>query len=73
MPYRIQVQRSLVEKLTQLEKEVRERSVKDAQKEKIESEAPIINPANVLMLTNGPVGQPPMMNGLHPAMTGFGF
>ncbi|KAK2465631.1 hypothetical protein APHAL10511_002175 [Amanita phalloides] len=72
MPYRIQVQRSLVEKLVQLEKEVRERSVKDAQKEKIESEAPIINPANVLLLTNGSVGQPPMMNGLHTTMTGYG-
>jgi clathrin heavy chain len=73
VPYRIQVQRFLVEKLTHLEKEVRERSARDAQKEKMESEAPIINPANVLMLTNGPAGQQPMMNGLHPTMTGFGF
>jgi len=73
MPYRIQVQRSLVEKLTMLEKEVRERSVKDAQKEKIDSEAPIINPANVLMLTNGAIGQQPTLNGLHPVMTGFNF
>jgi clathrin heavy chain len=73
MPYRIQVQRSLVDKVTsilshlsrgslqnrgqvaQLEKEVKERSKKEAQKEQIESEAPIINPNNRLLLTNGHV------------------
>ncbi|KAF8199169.1 hypothetical protein BJ912DRAFT_951141 [Pholiota molesta] len=60
MPYKIQVQRSLVEKLAQLEKEVKERSKKDAQKEQTESEAPIINPA-------------PSMNGMMPAMTGYGY
>ena len=72
MPYKIQVQRSLVDKvsiksnvvilnslsfvqLQQLEKEVKERSKKDAQKEQTESEAPIINPGGYrgLLLTNG--------------------
>ncbi|KAF5383731.1 hypothetical protein D9615_003688 [Tricholomella constricta] len=75
MPYRIQVQRSLVDKLTQLEKEVKERSKKDAQKEQVESEAPIINPGgfgSTLLLTNGFPGQAPPMNGMPPAMTGFG-
>ncbi|KAG6890292.1 hypothetical protein C0995_009498 [Termitomyces sp. Mi166 len=74
MPYRIQVQRSLVDKLSLLEKEVQERSKKDAQKEQAESEAPIINPGfgSTLLLTNGYVGQAPSMNGMPPAMTGFG-
>ncbi|TFY72317.1 hypothetical protein EVG20_g697 [Dentipellis fragilis] len=82
MPYKIQSQRSLVEKLASLEKEVKERSKKDSQKEQAEAEAPIINPGgfgNRLMLTqgNGFVGQapPPMMNGtgagFPPQMTGF--
>ncbi|KJA25685.1 hypothetical protein HYPSUDRAFT_37118 [Hypholoma sublateritium FD-334 SS-4] len=75
MPYKIQVQRSLVEKLAQLEKEVKERSKKDAQKEQTESEAPIINPGGFgnLLLTNGIVGQAPPMNGMMPAMTGYGY
>jgi clathrin heavy chain len=67
MPYKIQLQRSLVEKLAQLEKEVRERSKKDAQKEQTESEAPIINPGgfgSTLLLTNGFVGQAPTVNGI---------
>ncbi|EGN91992.1 hypothetical protein SERLA73DRAFT_99912 [Serpula lacrymans var. lacrymans S7.3] len=83
MPYRIQVQRSLVEKLHALEKEVKERSMKETKKEEQEAEVPIINPGgfgNRLMLTqgNGFVGQapPPMPNGtgfgMMPAMTGFG-
>lgn len=56
MPYKIQVQRSLVEKIAQLEKDVKERAKKDAQKEQTESEAPIINPGGFgrgLLLTNG--------------------
>ena len=75
MPYKIQVQRSLVEKvfisvgpaafmasihcllqLVALEKEVKERSKKDIQKEQQESEAPIINPGGFgdrLLLTQG--------------------
>ncbi|KAF8920783.1 clathrin heavy chain 1 [Mucidula mucida] len=73
MPYKIQIQRSLVEKLKQLEKEVKERSRKDIQKEQAEAEAPMINPGT-LLLTNGFAGAPPpVMNGLHPAMTGFGY
>jgi len=85
MPYKIQVQRSLVEKvsqsfnslelvalilwcrqLTQLEKEVKERSKKDAQKEQTEAEAPIINPGGFggLLLTNGYVPLFKTMNGL---------
>lgn len=42
--------------LAQLEKEVKERSKKDVQKEQQEAEAPIINPGgfgNPLLLTNG--------------------
>ncbi|PPQ65881.1 hypothetical protein CVT24_011212 [Panaeolus cyanescens] len=76
MPYKIQVQRSLVEKIAQLEKDVKERAKKDAQKEQTESEAPIINPGGFgrgLLLTNGIVGQAPPMNGVMPAMTGFGY
>jgi clathrin heavy chain len=44
MPYKIQQQRSLIEKLATLEKEVRERSKKEKQKEEQEADAPIINP-----------------------------
>ncbi|KAF5355246.1 hypothetical protein D9758_006001 [Tetrapyrgos nigripes] len=75
MPYKIQIQRSLVEKLRQLEKEVKEAATKNQQKEQAESEVPIINPGgfgNTLLLTNGFVGQAPPMNGIPPAMTGFG-
>ncbi|KAJ6625007.1 clathrin heavy chain 1 [Mycena sp. CBHHK59/15] len=73
MPYRVQVQRTLVTKLAQLEKEVKERSKKEVQKEQAEADAPIINPG--LMITNGPTGfvgqAPPPMNGMMPQMTGF--
>jgi len=86
MPYKIQQQRTLVDKLAVLEKEVRERSKKEQQKEQQEADAPIINPGgfgNRLMLTqgNGFAGQaaPPSMNGttgaafgMPPQMTGFG-
>jgi len=86
MPYKIQHQRTLVDKLAALEKEVRERSKKEQQKEQQEADAPIINPGgfgNRLMLTqgNGFAGQaaPPSMNGttgaafgIPPQMTGFG-
>ncbi|KAF8159760.1 hypothetical protein B0H34DRAFT_858496 [Crassisporium funariophilum] len=74
MPYKIQVQRSLVEKLAQLEKDVKERSKKDAQKEQTEADAPIINPGGFgrgLLLTNGIMGHAPPMNGMAPSMTGF--
>lgn len=56
--------------MAQLEKEVKERSKKDTQKEQAESEAPIINPGgfgNRLLLTqgNGFAGQaPPIPNGI---------
>src|SRR6266404_8264780 len=56
MPYKIQNQRTLVDKLAVLEKEVRERSKKEQQKEQQEADAPIINPGgfgNRLMLTQG--------------------
>jgi clathrin heavy chain len=56
MPYRIQHQRTLVDKLAALEKEVRERSKKEQQKEEQEADAPMINPGgfgNRLMLTQG--------------------
>ncbi|KAL0060881.1 Clathrin heavy chain [Marasmius tenuissimus] len=72
MPYRIQVQRSMIEKIQQLEKEVKEHSRKDKQKEEAEESQPIINPGgfgNRLLLTNGFGGQ---ANGMAPAMTGFG-
>ena len=55
--------------LAQLEKEVKEQSKKEAQKEQKEAEAPIINPGGFgrgLLLTNGIVGQAPPMNGVMP-------
>ncbi|KAF7798005.1 hypothetical protein EIP86_009215 [Pleurotus ostreatoroseus] len=83
MPYKIQKKRTLIERLAALEKEVKERSQKETQKEQQEADQPIINPGfNRLMLTNGMVGQapPPMMPngtgmppmGVPPMMTGFG-
>jgi clathrin heavy chain len=73
MPYKIQHSRTLADKLRQLEKDVKEYSKKESAKEKAESEAPIINPGlNTLLLTNGFVGQAPPMNGMAPAMTGYG-
>ncbi|KZS94509.1 clathrin heavy chain 1 [Sistotremastrum niveocremeum HHB9708] len=75
MPYAIQSQRLLVEKVSALEKEVKERSKKDTQKEQLEADAPIINPGSRLLLTNGFPGQAPPNypngNGLVPNMTGF--
>ncbi|TFK51691.1 clathrin heavy chain 1 [Heliocybe sulcata] len=78
MPYKIQVSRSLVEKLAAMEKEIKERAKKEVQKEQEETDAPIINPASRLLLTNGFSGQappPPMMNGtgfgMGPQMTGY--
>ncbi|KAG2056844.1 clathrin heavy chain 1 [Suillus hirtellus] len=81
MPYKIQVSRTMREKLAALEKEVKERTKKESAKEQQEAEAPIINPASRLLITNGYVGQPPPMPmangngmvGMMPAMTGFGF
>ncbi|KIK31690.1 hypothetical protein CY34DRAFT_764410, partial [Suillus luteus UH-Slu-Lm8-n1] len=61
MPYKIQVSRTMREKLAALEKEVKERTKKESAKEQQEAEAPIINPANRLMITNGYVSQPPPM------------
>ena len=68
MPYKIQAQRLLVNKVTALEKLVKELSTKDAKKEQAEAEAPIINPGgfgNRLMITQGngipPQAPPPMM------------
>ncbi|KAE9393463.1 clathrin heavy chain [Gymnopus androsaceus JB14] len=73
MPYKIQNSRTLVDKIRQLEKEVKEYSKKESAKEKAESEAPIINPMNnTLLLTNGYAGQVPSMNGMVPTMTGYG-
>lgn len=73
MPYKIQIQRTLVDKVAKLEKQVSEQAHKETQKEKQEAEAPIIGPGT-LLLTNGFAGQaPPPMNGMHPAMTGFGY
>ena len=56
MPYKVQHQRTLVDKLAALDKEVRERSKKEQQKEEQEADAPIINPGgfgNRLLLTQG--------------------
>ncbi|KAJ8482453.1 hypothetical protein ONZ51_g5352 [Trametes cubensis] len=83
MPYKIQRTRTMVEKLAALEKEVKERSKKDSEKEQQEAEAPIIQPGlgGRLMLTQGngfPAQAPPPMMpngtgfGIPPAMTGFG-
>ncbi|KAJ3481158.1 hypothetical protein NLI96_g7849 [Meripilus lineatus] len=81
MPYKIQRQRTLVDRLAALEKEVRERSQKDSQKEQQEADQPIINPGGFggrLLLTQGagfPGQAPPVMpngTGMPPMMTGFG-
>ena len=68
MPYKIQAQRLLVNKVAALEKLVKELSTKDAKKEPAEAEAPIIDPSgfgNRLMITQGkciaPQALPPMM------------
>lgn len=55
MPFRIQMQRSLVQKVSALEKRVQELSVKDSKKEQQEADAPIINPGfgSRLMITQG--------------------
>ncbi|KAG9312892.1 hypothetical protein JVU11DRAFT_6325 [Chiua virens] len=68
MPYKIQVSRTMRERLAALEKEVRERAKKDSAKEAQEAEQPIINPMlqNRLLITqgNGYAAQAsPMMNG----------
>ncbi|EJD47981.1 clathrin heavy chain [Auricularia subglabra TFB-10046 SS5] len=82
MPYYIQNQRRLVERLSSLEKEVRERSEKEKKKEQQEEEEPIITPGmNRLMITqgNGFAGPAPPIYGngtgmpmpMPPHMTGF--
>ncbi|KAH9852080.1 clathrin heavy chain [Lenzites betulinus] len=82
MPYKIQRTRTTIDKLATLEREVKERSKKETEKEQQEAEAPIIQPGlgGRLMLTQGngfPSQAPPMMPngtgfGIPPAMTGFG-
>jgi len=82
MPYKLQSQRLMVEKINLLEKEVKERSKKDSQREQQESDQPIINPGglgNRLMIThgNGFAGPPPPQmypnpTGVPMQMTGFG-
>ena len=72
MPYKIQKKRSLVEKIAALEKQVKEQSQKEVQKEKEEAEAPILGPGfgGRLMLTQGngyPAQAPPVM----PMQTGM--
>ena len=81
MPYKIQLQRSLVQKVAALEKQVQELSTKTQKKEQAEEEASIIPPGgfgNRLLLTQGngypPQGPPPpmMMNGTGmPMQTGI--
>lgn len=79
MPYKIQSQRHLVDRLAVLEKEVHERSRKDTQKEQQEADQPIINPGgfgNRLLLTqgNGFAGPAPpaFQTGMPTHVTGFG-
>ncbi|KAG9018769.1 hypothetical protein FRB90_009773 [Tulasnella sp. 427] len=79
MPYKVQSQRSLVDKIAKLEKEVKEHAKKVTVKEEAEAEVPIINPGigGKLLLTQGPSGMAPpvYMNGtgmMPPHMTGFG-
>ncbi|KIJ55342.1 hypothetical protein M422DRAFT_219983 [Sphaerobolus stellatus SS14] len=77
MPYKLQSQRNLVNKIATLEKEVKERAKKDSQKEQLEAEQPIINPGgfgHLLITQNGFTGnaQPGFPNGAAPHMTGFG-
>ncbi|KAK7679481.1 hypothetical protein QCA50_017535 [Cerrena zonata] len=72
MPYKIQKKRSLVEKIASLERQVKEHSQKEVQKEKEEAEAPILGPGfgGRLMLTQGngyPTQAPPVM----PMQTGM--
>ncbi|KAJ3555518.1 hypothetical protein NM688_g2533 [Phlebia brevispora] len=82
MPYKIQKKRTLIERIATLEKEVKERSQKESQKEQAEADQPIINPGiNRFLITNGSIGQapPPMMPngtgmppmGVPPMMTGY--
>jgi len=81
MPYKIQVSRTMRERLAALEREVRERAKKDNAKEEQEADQPIINPGlNRLLITQGngyPTQAPPMMNGtgvgvnMIPTMTGY--
>ncbi|KAG8880927.1 hypothetical protein FRB97_000320 [Tulasnella sp. 331] len=78
MPYKIQSQRTLVDKLKKLEADVKEHSKKVTVKEEAEAEVPIINPGfgNKLLLTQGGMGTAPVYangNGMmHSQMTGYG-
>jgi len=84
MPYKIQSERSLTEKMAQLEKEVKERAKKETQKEQAEAEMPMIAPGGILRITQG--GEfgaglgggvvPPIYSngtGIASMPTGFGF
>ena len=53
IPYNIQVSRTMRAKLVALEKEVKEHSKEESSREQKETDAPIINPATHLMITNG--------------------
>lgn len=67
MPFRIQVQRSLVAKVASLEKQVQELTMKDSKKEQAEADTRVINPGGFggrLLLTQGngyPAQAPTMM------------
>jgi len=78
MPYKIQSQRIMVDKLHALEIEVKERASKETQKEQQEADQPIINPMNHRLITqgNGFAGPPPQQVypngvGIPMQMTGF--
>ncbi|KAG8915959.1 hypothetical protein FRC02_004302, partial [Tulasnella sp. 418] len=80
MPYKIQRERSLVAKLSTLEKELQEVKTRAVKKEETEAEVPIINPGGFgpKLIEAGGMGMapPPMMypngTGMVPHMTGFG-
>lgn len=58
MPYRLQRMRDRDTRFKALEKEVRERTLKDTAKEKAEEDAPILGPGmgGTLMITQGATG-----------------
>ncbi|KAF8327169.1 clathrin heavy chain 1 [Cantharellus anzutake] len=83
MPYKVQSERTLNEKITQLEREVKERTKRETQKEQAEAEMPIIAPGGILRITQGGefgsslgAGVTPLYangTGLPSLPTGFGF
>ncbi|KAG8994614.1 hypothetical protein FRB94_012647 [Tulasnella sp. JGI-2019a] len=77
MPYKIQSQRTLVDKLKKLEAEVKEHGKRVTVKEEAEAEVPIINPGfgNKLLLTQGGMGSAPVYangNGMMNSISGYG-